>query len=89
MVFQVIVFGLALKLFANKVFVGNVLDNAGIAAGSSSYVEFFRYLIEAFFKTQPLTQIVILIIWGVSSLILRDMGRTIITYAGILKRRNR
>src|SRR3989344_2605800 len=81
MVFQVIVFGFALKLFANKVFVSAVLANAGTAA-HSSYGEFFKYLLWAFFQARPATQAIILVGLGVGSLILRDIGRAIVAYIG-------
>lgn len=79
MVLQAIIFGLALKFFANKVFVANVLVNAGIAA-NSSYIEFFKYLLGAFFQARLLVQTTILIVLGVGSLILRDVGRAIVAY---------
>ena len=85
MALQAVIVGFALKLFANKVFVGQVFANAGVAA-NSGYGNFFKYLFEAFFQTRPVVQISVLIILGLGALILRDIGRAILTYSGTFGR---
>lgn len=86
MVFQAIVFGIALKIFANNVFVGQVFANAGVAA-NSGYIEFFKYLVGAFYKSRLVVQFVSLMILGVGALILRDIGRVVLTYLGTFRER--
>ncbi|OGY62240.1 MAG: hypothetical protein A2745_02430 [Candidatus Harrisonbacteria bacterium RIFCSPHIGHO2_01_FULL_44_13] len=82
MVLQVLVLILALKIFAGQVFVAKVFENAAVTA-RAGYWDFFKYLVSAFFQTRPLIQVVILIMLGFGALILRDIGRALITYAGL------
>lgn len=82
---QVLVLVLTLKVFAQRVFVVRVLGNAAVAAADSSYWEFFRYLLAAFFQTRPIVQIAALIGLGVGALILRDVGRSVFTYIKTFK----
>lgn len=68
-----------LKLLANKVFFGRVIENASVAAGSN-YWEFFKYLLSAFFEARVAVQFFILLILGIGALLLRDLGRITINY---------
>lgn len=86
MLAQVLVISFALKIFGQKVFVVKVLENAALAS-NSNYWEFLNYLASAFFQTRLLVQIAILLILGVGALILRDIGKILITYLKTLKGR--
>lgn len=86
MLAQIFVISLALKLFAQKVFFAKVLENAALAS-NSSYWELLKYLSSAFFQTRPLIQVISLLILGVGALILRDIGKTLITYIKTLQGR--
>jgi len=86
MIAQVVVLGLALKLFAQKVFVGKVLENAALAS-DANYGEFFQYLLSSFLQTNLLVQVAILLILGIGALILRDIGKALFIYIGTLRHR--
>lgn len=79
MLLQVAVLIVVLKLLANKVFFGRVIENASAAAGSS-YWAFFKYLASAFFETHFAVQLFILLILGIGALLLRDLGRIAVNY---------
>lgn len=68
-----------LKLLASKVFFGKVFENAALAA-HSSYWEFFKYLLNAFFQTHFLIQLLILLAFGFGALLLRDLARAAVNY---------
>lgn len=79
MILEIAVLLLALKAFAYKVFVGKVLENAAVSS-NANYWDFFGYLAEAFFRANPLIQIVILILLGVGALLIRDLAKIGRTY---------
>lgn len=87
MVLQALIVGIGFKIFADKVFISQVLANAGVAA-NSGYFEFFKYLIEAFYKIRIIMQLAALFILGIGALILRDIVRAIMVYAGTFWKRN-
>ena len=74
--FEIIVLVVALKLLANMVFVGKVIENAALASGSN-YWAFFKYLLAAYFQTHPAVQIAIIVGLGLVALLLRDLVRAI------------
>ena len=76
---QLAIFSIALKTFADNVFISRVFKNAALAA-DSGYWTFFKYLFFSFFNTGPLTQLVILVGLGVTALIIRDISRSLFTY---------
>lgn len=78
-VLQVAVFALAFRIFANNVFVSRVFTNAALVS-EKGYWELLKYMLSAFINTHPLTQIVILIILGIISLLIRDLVRMAVTY---------
>ena len=82
---QIVFLLIALRVFANKVFVGKVLENATGAADSNLW-EFIKYIFTAFFGTHTLVQIAILLGLGISSLILRDFGRALIAYLNTFRK---
>ena len=87
MILQALIVGIGLKIFADKVFVSQVFANAGVAA-NAGYIEFFKYLIESFYKIRFVMQLASLFMLGVGALILRDIGRAIMAYAGTFQKRN-
>ena len=76
---QIVLLAIALKVFANSVFVSKVLQNA-IKVGDAGYWGSLKYLSISFLNTQPLTQIAILIGFGIGALIIRDVIRSLLTY---------
>lgn len=85
-IIEIAVVIMALKIFAKNVFVGKVLENAALAS-ESNWWEFIKYLASSFSQTHPIVQVTIIAILGLGALFLRDIGRTIITYAGTFKKR--
>jgi len=85
MIIELLIAVLALKIFAAKVFVARVLENAALAS-HADYWFFLKYLTMAFFKTNIIVQIVILVMFGIGALLLRDFGRLVKTYLAILKK---
>ena len=81
---QIFVISLALKIFAKKVFLEKVLENAAVAA-DSNYWEFLKYLAYAFFSAHILIQIIIILILALGTLLLRDTGRVIRTYINTIR----
>lgn len=81
---QIFIISLALKIFAKKVYLGRVLENAAVAA-DSNYWEFLKYLAFAFFSAHILVQIVIILILALGTLLLRDAGRVARTYFKTLR----
>ena len=81
---QIFVISLALKIFAKKVFLEKVLENAAVAA-DSNYWEFLKYLAYAFFSAHILIQIIIILILALGTLLLRDAGRVIRTYINTIR----
>lgn len=78
-IIQVLILALALKIFANNVFVSKVLKNSSQIA-NFGYWDLLKYLIISFINTRPLTQIAILIGLGIGALIIRDIIRSFMTY---------
>lgn len=78
-ILQLALFILALRFFAKNVFVRQVFRNAYLVS-EASYWSFLKYAALSFLNTNPLTQILILIILGIVALFLRDLIRTLITY---------
>ena len=85
MLLQIVILVGALKLLADTVFLGKILENARGAA-HSSYWEFFKYLVGAFFQTNFLAQIFILSVLGVGALLLRDLVRIASGYVKTFRR---
>ena len=85
MLLQVAIFGLALQLFAKNVFVSKVLQNIG-QVSELGYWAVLRYLLNSFLATHPITQVIILVILGVISLILRDLARGFSAYKAMWRR---
>ncbi|MEK9170216.1 MAG: hypothetical protein AAB674_01055 [Patescibacteria group bacterium] len=84
-ILQILILALALKIFANNVFVSSVLQNVSVAA-RSGYWEFLKYLSVAFLGTRPLIQVAILIGLGIGALIIRDVMRSFMTYKSMWMR---
>jgi len=78
-IIQAMILVLALKIFANNVFVSKVLQNSSVAADSGYWI-FFKYIGLAILSARPLTQIAILIGLGIGALIIRDILRSLLTY---------
>jgi len=76
---QILLLGLAVKFFADNVFVSKVLQNA-IHAGDAGYLDSLKYLGLAFLQTNSLNQIAILIGLGFGALLIRDFIRSLLTY---------
>lgn len=87
MILQALVVGIGIKIFADKVFVSQVFANAGVAA-NAGYFEFFKYLVESFYKIRLTMQLASLFILGIGALVLRDIGRAIMVYASTFRQRN-
>lgn len=81
---QIIGLVVALKLFANNVFVSKVFQNAELVAGENLW-NILKYLVLAFLQTRFIIQILVLLGLGIGALILRDIGRALITYASTLR----
>lgn len=79
MVLQVVLFSLAVKVFARYVFVSKVFQNAALVSGSS-YLDVLKFIYKAFINTHPLTQVVLLIILGVVAILIRDLIRALLAY---------
>ncbi len=76
---QVLILGVALKIFADHVFVIKVLKN-GYLVANMGYWPFFKFLFYSFLSTRHLTQVAIVLGLAVTSLIIRDFGRSIFAY---------
>lgn len=87
MVLQILVFILALKLFATNVFIRQVFRNA-YWVSASDYWSLLKYSLAAFLNTRPLTQIAILLILGVIALVLRDILKLLMAYKAMWLRRS-
>lgn len=74
----------ALKVLAEFVFVGKVLENAAIAADANIW-RFFGYIIDAFFQTSFVIQAAILVGLGIGALVIRDIARAAIAYIRTVK----
>lgn len=79
MLAQVAFLVVILKLLANRIFFGKVIENAALASGSS-YWEFFKYLTEAFFKTNIIIQVAVFVALGIGALLLRDLAKIALNY---------
>lgn len=86
-VLQVAVFALAFRIFANNVFVSRVFANAA-AVSERGYWDLLKYMLSSFLNTSPLTQVVILLILGILSLLIRDVVRMLVTYQSMWIRGN-
>ncbi len=84
MIVQLLILTAALKLFANKVFVAKVFENAALGDG---YWKFFKYLAQAFFQTNIVVQLTVLFTLGIGALLLRDLARVAVTYIRTIKKR--
>ncbi len=82
---QIIVLIIALWVFARKVFVGKVLENA-TGAADANFWDFIKYILSAFLQTHTLVQIAILLGLGLGALIIRDIGRTLIAYLNTFRK---
>lgn len=82
---QIFILALALRVFAKNVFVAMVLKNLGQVA-EAGYWQVFKYMVASFLNTRPITQVVILVLLGISALILRDVGRSLFAYKTTVKR---
>ena len=78
-ILQVLALALAFRVFANNVFVSQVFKNAGLVA-SVNYLAILKYLVKAFLNTHPIIQIVAILALGFGALILRDIGRSLVIY---------
>lgn len=85
MLAQIVFLVVFLKLLADKVFFGKVIENAALASGSN-YWEFFKYLLSAFLQAHFIVQLFIIFILGVGTLFLRDIGRAVANYLKTLQR---
>lgn len=85
-VIQIIGLVMALKLFANNIFVSKVFQNAELVAGENLW-NILKYLVLAFLQTRFIIQILVLLGLGIGALILRDIGRALMTYISTLKTR--
>lgn len=83
---QIVIFTIALKIFARNVFVSKVLQNSAQVA-DAGYWAVFKYLVSSFLNTHPITQIVILLALGVAALFLRDIARSLFAYRAMWFRR--
>ena len=79
MAVQIVMLGVALKIFAGNVFVIKVLKN-GYLVANMGYWSFFKFLFYSFLGTRPLTQIALILGLAVTSLIIRDFIRMLFTY---------
>jgi hypothetical protein len=79
MLVQIAALVIVLKVLADRIFFGKIIENAALASGSS-YWEFFKYLVNAFLQTNIFVQIIILFVLGVGALLMRDLGRVAINY---------
>lgn len=83
---QLVLFSVALQIFAKNVFVSNVFKNAAMVS-DQGYFSLLQYMALSFFNTRPMTQIVMLIILGVIALLIRDFVRMVGTYRAMWIRR--
>jgi len=70
----------ALSFFAKRVFVEKAVSNA-LAASFGNPLKLLAYLWGSFLATSPFTQIIIVLLIAIGLLLLRDMNRSIISYA--------
>ncbi len=76
---QAVILGVTLKIFAGNVFFIKVLKN-GYLVANMGYWSFFKFLFYSFLGTRPLTQAVMILGLAVTSLIIRDFLRMLLTY---------
>ena len=86
-VLQVAVFAFVFQLFAKNVFISMVFKNAATVS-ANGYWALLKYMAYAFLNTHPLTQVLILVILGVLSLLIRDAVRMVATYRAMWIRGN-
>lgn len=77
MLVQIAAIVLALKIFAQNVFVSKVLQNIGIAA-NGGYWSVFKYLVLSFMQAHLIVQFSILLFLGFGALVIRDVIRSIL-----------
>lgn len=85
-VVQALVFLGVLKIFAKNVFISKVFHNAANVA-DFGYWALLKYSFFAFFNARPVTQLAILMIFGIMALLLRDLIRILFTYRAMWLRR--
>lgn len=76
---ELIVIALAVYLFANLIFVGQVIDNALNAALGNPW-KLVVYLWNAFLGTRLEVQVIIIALLAAAALTLRDLNRGLISY---------
>lgn len=85
MAIEVLFFIVVLKVLASKIFFGKIIENAAIAS-DSNFWEFSQYLLNAFFQTHFIVQILAVLILGIGALALRDLGKAVINYSKTLRK---
>ena len=85
-ILQILIFALALRIFAKNVFVIKVLRNAAVGS-NFNYWQALEFLGNAFVGTKPITQEIVLLILGFGALILRDILRSLFTYWSMRRKR--
>ena len=85
-VIQIAFLALVLTLFADSVFISKVLENVGYVAGRG-YWSALKYLVKAFLGTSFLVQLAILLVLGLGSLLIRDIGRSVLAYKAMWLRK--
>lgn len=83
---QLVFLVFVLKALGNTIFFGKVISNARLAA-HSSYWEFSKYLMGAFFQTHFAVQIFILVALGIGALLLRDLVRVLSSWVRTFRSR--
>jgi hypothetical protein len=76
---QLLLIALAVKVFAENVFVSRVLQNVSLVA-ESGYWAVVKYLALSLWATRPLTQLAILLIITILTLLIRDIGKSFLAY---------
>lgn len=85
-IIQIAFIALAIKIFTQGVFVSEVFKNISIVA-AKSYWGILCYLAVAFWNTEFIVELAILAGLGLTSLVIRDIFRSILSYL-VIKRKN-
>ena len=87
MLAQITLLALAIKIFANKVFVAKILQNTADISAKAGYWEVLKSIFWAFARARFFTQAAILFGLGFGALIIRDFLKAMIAYGNTFRER--
>lgn len=82
LIVELVVLGAAFIFFARLVFVEKVVSNTLLVSFGNPF-KMAGYLLDSFFATRPATKFVIIALFAVLVLLLRDINKSIIAYVSM------